>query len=233
MYRLCICTDPNLNFKFHIQQISKKLSNALFSLRRVSNLLPPSTLKTLYYSLFHCHLIYAVEIWSSVAPSLLKPLLTKQKAAIRIISLKPYNAHTEPLFKSLSILPLPQLADYFKIKFMHSYINSYAPSAFSNTWSTHATLRNLSQPNLNYNLRNNDALSIPISRLKSLSYFPLYSFPSLWTQLPDYLKSIPTVRLFKANLKNFYLSSLNSTPTCNRLFCPSCSALPIPAAVTD
>ena len=224
--------DPNLNFKFHINHISKKLSNALFALRRVSNFLPLSSLKTLYYSLFHCHLIYAIEIWSSVPSSLIKPLYSKQKSAIRIISMQAYNSHTEPLFKSLSIIPLPNLIDFFKIKFMHNYQIKNLPLAFNNVWPTALEQRFAnSQPELVYNLRNNNDLFTPSSRLKSLSYFPLYTFPALWNSLPDHLKLIPSSAQFKSNLKNFYLSSLSSTPTCNRLFCPSCSS--ISTAVAD
>jgi hypothetical protein len=54
--------DPHLNFKFHVQQLSLKLSRALFQLRRVKNVLSEDALKTLYFSLFHCHLVYAIEI---------------------------------------------------------------------------------------------------------------------------------------------------------------------------
>ena len=154
--------------------------------------------------------------------ALLKPLLTKQKAAIRIISLKPYNAHTEPLFKFLSILPLQSLIDFFKLKFMHNYLNNSLPTAFTNTWPSIADQRLAAgQPVLN--LRNNNDIFIPPSRLKSMSYFPLYNFPVNWNNLPDYLKSIPTKLLFKANLKHHFLSILEAVPTCNRLFCPSCS----------
>jgi hypothetical protein len=96
--------DQNLNFKYHISQVKKKLSNALYSLCSAKNIFSEKYLKTLYYSLFHCHLIYALEIWSSASNSSLQPLITKQKIAIRLIAGKRYNDHTEPLFKQLSIL---------------------------------------------------------------------------------------------------------------------------------
>jgi hypothetical protein len=50
-----------------------------------------------------------LEICSSVPSSVLQPLLTKQKAAIRIIANKKYNDHTEAILKALSILPFPDL----------------------------------------------------------------------------------------------------------------------------
>ena len=54
-----------LNFKLHIRTIASKISKSLFILRRVKNLLSEKWLKTLYYSLVHCHLIYGIHIWSS------------------------------------------------------------------------------------------------------------------------------------------------------------------------
>jgi hypothetical protein len=126
--------DDNLNLKYHVNYISNKLSCALFSLRSVKNTLPPNSLKTLYYSLFHCPLVYAIEIWSSCSSSTIQPLITKQKAAIRIISNKKYNDRTEPLFKNLNILPLPDLITLSNLKLFHSFVHKYIPAAFANSW---------------------------------------------------------------------------------------------------
>jgi hypothetical protein len=45
-------------------------------------------------------------VWGGVADYLLKPLITLQKRAVRIITRSKYNAHTAPLFKELKILNL-------------------------------------------------------------------------------------------------------------------------------
>ena len=52
--------DQFLNFKYHINKISAKLSSALFCIRRCKHFLTKAALKTLYFSMFHCHLIYAL-----------------------------------------------------------------------------------------------------------------------------------------------------------------------------
>jgi hypothetical protein len=98
----------------------------MYFLRSAKNMLSEKSLKALYYSLVHCHLVYGVQVWSCDSQSFLKAsrvLRKKQKDAIRIISLSSYNAHTEPLFKRLNILPIPlkQIIDYFKIQFMHQF----------------------------------------------------------------------------------------------------------------
>ncbi len=77
---LGVLIDPNLNFCFHIKAISAKLSSALFHLRAVKSMLLQKALTALYYSLYHSHLIYAVRIWSSTAPSIIKELVKKAKA---------------------------------------------------------------------------------------------------------------------------------------------------------
>ncbi len=114
--------NDSLSFKYHISYLWNKISKALYSLRSVKNILPPKSLKNLYYSLFHCHLVYAIEIWSSTSNAALYLLITKQKTAIRIIANKNYNDHTEPIFKELSILPLSDLITSSNLKFFHSYV---------------------------------------------------------------------------------------------------------------
>jgi hypothetical protein len=98
---LGVFIDSKFNFRYHINQISNKLSRAFFFLRKSKHFLTPSAMKSLYFSLIHCHLTYALPIWSSTLSSAFKPIVTKQKIAVRLITNSPYNAHTEPLFKSL------------------------------------------------------------------------------------------------------------------------------------
>jgi hypothetical protein len=215
--------DPELSFKYHIQQLSKKLSYALYSLRQAKNFLPPNALKTLYYSLFHCHLIYAIEIWSNVPLSHLSPLITKQKAAIRIISNSSYNAHTEPLFKSLAILPLQHLITHFNLKLFHSFYYNTTPTSFTHTWRTTLEQRNLDNNNAHLlNLRNNNDMFVPPCRSISLSRFPFFNLPKLWNELPPSIKENSSKNSFNIALKNHLFSSLSANFVCNRLLCPAC-----------
>jgi len=59
----------------------------------------------MYYATFHWNLIYAIQIYSCTYKSNLLPLVKKQKAAARIVNNPKYNDHSEPIFKSLRILP--------------------------------------------------------------------------------------------------------------------------------
>ena len=104
--------DSNLSFKYQISCVRKKLSKALFMLRMVKNILPKSSLKLIYYTIFHCHLIYAIQVWSCCPQNLINDLFKLQKSAVRIICNARYNEHTEPLFKKEEILPLPDLINF-------------------------------------------------------------------------------------------------------------------------
>ena len=155
---LGIYFDSSLTFKYQIQNIRKKLSKALYVLRMVKNLLPLKSLKLIYYSIFHCHLIYAIQIWSCCSPSSLNDLFKLQKTALRIICNTPYNSHTEPLFKREEILPLPDLITFFKIQFIQRFSQQFLPVSFENVWSLNR-MRNIGDNDLQ--LRNNEQYDLP------------------------------------------------------------------------
>ena len=125
--------DPELNFKCHIGSLRKKLSRALYALRSVKNTLSSKSLIMLYNSIFHCHVLYAIQIWSCTNSGLINEIFKLQKTAVRIISGSAYNAHTEPLFKSLEILPLPDLILFSKLQFMQKFTQNFLPISFSET----------------------------------------------------------------------------------------------------
>jgi hypothetical protein len=66
---LGIHLDENLNLNTHVSILCNKLSRALFVLRQVKNTLPLPALRTLYFSLFHCHLLYCPIILSITSQS--------------------------------------------------------------------------------------------------------------------------------------------------------------------
>jgi len=215
--------DPSLSFKHHISHLNSKISYALFTLRRVKNFLPPDALKTLYYSLIHCHLVYAVEIWSCTSPNNLRGLILKQKKAIRIISNSNYNAHTEPLFKELKILPLVQLSDFFKIKFMQQFIQSFLPISFKDTWLKNRDRRQQDTGQEDFQeLRNDNDFFVPFARTDQISRFPLSNLPKIWNTLPDNLTIIRNRLEFLLELKSYFLNLMSDNIVCDRLLCPVC-----------
>jgi hypothetical protein len=56
--------DEYLSFNKHISILAAKLSRANFLLRLVSNFVSNNTMRKLYFSLFHSHLLYCSNIYS-------------------------------------------------------------------------------------------------------------------------------------------------------------------------
>jgi hypothetical protein len=219
---LGVLIDDKMSFKDHVANIRKKLSKSLYLLNSVKNVLPSKTILLLYYSMFHSHLIYSIQLWSSTPQSLINSLFKLQKKAIRIVANAKFNAHTEPLFKKMEILPLPDLITYFGLQFMHRFTNNLLPTAFDGVWVTNE--RTIGSNAMR--LRNFNNLQIQYPNLSYLSRLPFFALPRMWESFPNNsIKSISQKNLFDLNLKQHFLDDLSEKPSCNRLYCPSCSSV--------
>jgi hypothetical protein len=214
---LGVYIDPQLTFRYHIDQIKKSISKSLYIMKRCSNFLSEKALTSLYFSLVHCHLVYCNQVWSCGSSNSISPLILQQKKAIRIITKSKYNAHTQPLFKQKNILPLTDLINMSKIQFMYDYRMNRTPSSFDQMW-----IRNVDRLMNIHNLRiTTNEFYVEISRQPRFNLFPLYNYPVLWnTLVNDDLRGLETKKQFTAELKQDMLSSL--VVDCNRLFCYVC-----------
>ena len=142
----------------------------------------------------------------------------------RIIARSNYNAHTEPLFKNLEILPLPFLIQFSNLQIMQRYIQRFLPFMFNSVWVNNEERRRpTSQDQVRMILRNSANLSVPFTTLTSLSKFPLYNLPKTWLEFSDEnIKILRNKIEFKHKLKSHYLDRLSAQFQCNRLICYAC-----------
>ena len=92
---LGIFIDPALNFKYHVEKMTRKLATALFFMRNAKHFLNVESMRSLYYSIFHSVVVYGIHVWSSTANTNLQGIILKQKAAVRTICGARYNEHTQ------------------------------------------------------------------------------------------------------------------------------------------
>ena len=59
-----------------------------------------------------------------------KKIFKLQKKAIRMISLAKYNAHTEPLFKTLNLLKINDIFTSSQLKFYYKFLKNDLPHFF-------------------------------------------------------------------------------------------------------
>ena len=184
-------------------------------MRNAKNVLSPSGLKSLYYALFHPHLLYCLPVYSCTSRKNLNLICSKQKQAVRIICNAKYNAHTQPLFFKLNILPLDDLILHQKMIFMFFYDRNVLPISFQDYF-----LRN-SDRGLNPGLRNVFDYFVPRVRSEYLRRFPFVSFPSAWNNFPVEIKQSESIKTFKSASKAYLIDKLQGF-SCERLLCPCC-----------
>jgi len=125
---LLILVSHTVNWTQHVSDLGDKLSRVNGILSKLKNVIPSSILLTIYTSLFQSHLNYGITCWGYNYGS---RILKLQKRAIRNVAKAKYNAHTDPLFKSLKILKLDDIFKLTNMKLYHKFHNNNLPAYFS------------------------------------------------------------------------------------------------------
>ena len=186
--------DEYLQWDAHIQHVRCKLSSANFALSKIKNLFPTNIKKNVYHSLFKSHLEYGLPCWGGVKHSKLKAINILQKKSIRNIAGKHFREHTNPIYKSLGFLKVQDLIEYQSSCFMYKYFNNKCPSSFENFFI----------PFRGENRTKSFILEVPLK--KSMEHFPTYCLPKTWNSLNISHKNAESLRIFKDNLKESFLS---------------------------
>jgi len=179
---LGIYLDEYLSLDSHTNHVVKKLSRSLYCIKQAKNIIPPKGLLSLYYALIHSHLTYCTSIMGGITAKNRNKIIKIQKKAIRIITNSPYNAHTNPLFSELNILPFNSLIKLAQLSFMHSIAYNYAPKSFERTWQ-----KNIDRDPA-YNLRNANDYHLVQPRTELFKKSTFYALPAAWNALAPEIK---------------------------------------------
>ena len=111
---LDIILNKHMKWTSHTESIENTISKYTGVINRLKHTLPLHIRRTIYNTLILPHLYYDIPIWGHDSTRL-------QKRVIRTITCSKYNAHNDPLHKTLNILKLPDMYDlqlyklYYKI----------------------------------------------------------------------------------------------------------------------
>ena len=207
--------DENLTFEFHVDKVCKKINSALYYINAVKHFLSSKSLLKLYYALIHSHFVYCLPVYSFTNSKNINILVVKQKRCMRIITKSRYNAHTEPLFFNLKVLPLNDLITYHKLIFMHSLAHQYCAVHYPHFITNYEL--NLHR----FELRNDKDFFVYRNNSALIKRMPLIDFPSAWNDLDTELKEIASKPLFKKIIKLNFLDKYSNF-TCQNTLCLSC-----------
>jgi len=160
---LGLIINENLNWKTHSEKVSNSISKTIGILNRLKHFLPLNIKTTLYNSLILSHINYCLLVWGYDHTRMKK----LQKRAIRTLTVSKYNAHTEPLFKSLNLLKIEDMLKIQQLKFYFKYSHNQLPMYFSRRDNENSKQKeetfvlNLNSSIHNYNTRIKHNLHIP------------------------------------------------------------------------
>ena len=127
---LGVYIDDKLNWKKHIDYISKKISRGIGVICKARRLLNMCALRTLYYSFIYPYLMYCNHVWAVTCPTNLKRIRVLQNKVISIMMSAKRFTRLEPLFEKLGILRFDNINKFLYLKFMYKWHHNKVPSIF-------------------------------------------------------------------------------------------------------
>ena len=164
----------------------------------MKHFLPQNILEQIYLTLLYPHLTYCILAWGKTNQSTLQPITLIQKKAVRILADKDYQAHTNPIFKSLKILKLNDIYTFYCLIHMYKTLEM-------NIYPSYKEELVSCQPNHRHNLRH-PRYTPPLSRIMKCDQKVLYQGTKSWNNLSPSVKDSHSLASFKKNCKGHLLS---------------------------
>ena len=95
---LGIYLDEHLTWNFQFDQIKSKLRRSCDLLSKLRYFTKTELLRTVYFAIFDSILRYAIQVWGQHRNQTIEEIEQIQEKTIRILSFKPKNEPTNPLF---------------------------------------------------------------------------------------------------------------------------------------
>lgn len=163
--------DSRLNWSAHIEELGKKLSKAIYTIRTIKKVSTHLSAKTAYFANFHSVAAYGVLFWGTATEA--HRILILQKKAIRILCQLGYRDSCKEAFKEQSILTIPSLYILNCLKYVHCNKHKYL----------------LNSEFHKYNTRNKNDLQIPLHRINKTQQGLDYWGAKLYNKIPSDLKT--------------------------------------------
>lgn len=204
---LGVLIDSNLSWKPHILELSKKIAKSAGILSKLRYYVSIDALVSIYYALIHSFIIYGIEVWGLTYPSHLKPICTLQKKAIRILTFSEPRSHSEPIFKLLRIIKLPDLIEIHILKFVYLWDKKQLPSCFCDYYDSLSEIHSI-------HTRQAQKNNIYINSFNSDQYGKrsiCFTGAILWNAIPFEIKKCYSLALFSKKLKHIKINSYSSS----------------------
>ena len=159
-----------------------------------------TVLKTVINALVSSKLYYCSNVWANTTEKNVRKLQAVQNFACRIISGARKYYHLTPNVKSLSWLPVQDQLYYRQAIMAFQCISGHNPKYLTSQFITRKQVTKR-------NTRSGQQLNIPLFKTASGQRTFYCRTIGLWNNLDPFLKSSPSVQVFKCILKNKLLDN--------------------------
>ena len=185
--------DCNLNFKPHVTHILGKIAKHAGILFKIRHNLTTEAKITYYNSLVLPCLNFNILHWGGTNKAHLVPLVNMQKRIIRTIAGASFTAHTTPLFYRYKLLKLEDVYRFQAIVDTHAKI--LLKGEYRSLHARNTRFSNLAVPKFHRTQRTQQSIT--------------FQGPSMWNTLPEHLQQIDSMKVFKDNLKSYFIELYN------------------------
>lgn len=180
---LGVIIDANLNWKAHIEHVSKKLSSSAYALFKLAPDLNPDALVMAYHGLVASLLRYGIIFWGNSTD---KEIAFKaQKKCIRAMFNLKSTESCKPVFTKYKLLTLPSLYIFEVASFVKS--NPHLFTRLSEAFPR--------------NRRDNSQLCLHSAKTALMSKSVFCMAPKIYNKIPQSYKAL-TTNLFKNKIRN-------------------------------
>ena len=176
---LGVTIDNNLTWGPQTRHLCKSAAKRVYQSAKFQNFLTFHARKTFFQAHIQSCIDYASTLWDSASESLLKPLKSLHRRAIRIVLLK-HTSLTNEDYKNTTLLPLKPRLMCKKARFMHKILSGKAPTYLLEKVSINHYSRNCSRK-LNVPMPRLDLFKSSLIELSGIRY-PLHSKKQLLCQ---------------------------------------------------
>ena len=189
---LGVLLDEHLSWKYHINELIKKLNKSNSMLSKIRYYVCKNTLRSLYFSLFSSHINYCCQVWGQNGNYHLNKIHSLQRSALRIINFRPFRSDVSDLFQSLRIPSFVNLVRISNLLFVFDSLTHNLPISMSNYFTQTCNFHS-------YFTRNTENAKLILPVFKSQKYGKFSIKYQCITEWNKHLTSINNAFLTKYN----------------------------------
>ena len=198
---LGVFIDASMKFHSHIEATKVKLSQICGAAYRLKDYMSLNAAKKVYFSGFYATASYCIAVYGGVLMCTQRGEVL-QKIQNKIVKnlFSRFFPRSANLYRDVGIL---RLADIYKLRvslYMYKVL-------FLNDCPTIRNNLRISYPNHNYSTRTRHNLLLPFPRVETIRINFQYQFVNIWNSIPENLKVINSIKVFKKSLIKLYLES--------------------------